>query len=66
MKRREFISKWTRIALLSGMAGVAGYLALTGRVTGNAGCVKHIPCKNCAAFQTCSIRKTDNKRSYGR
>ncbi len=66
MKRREFISKWSRIALLSGLAGVTGYLVLTGRVTRHSGCGKQIPCKSCAGFQTCSIRKKDKNIIYGR
>jgi hypothetical protein len=65
MVRREFISRWTRILLLGGMAGATGYLTLSGKVSNQSQCANVNSCKNCKYLRTCQTPNPDNTRAKG-
>jgi hypothetical protein len=58
MVRREFISRWGRIALLCGIAGTAGYLAFSGKISSDSSCDKVSNCKECRYLGTCPTPKS--------
>jgi hypothetical protein len=58
MERREFIHRWGRIILLGGLAGVTGYLTLSGKISGDRTCDKVSNCKECRYLGTCRTPKS--------
>jgi hypothetical protein len=66
MLRRDFIRRWGRIVLLAGIAGTAGYLALTDRVTAESNCTYPGRCGSCSLFSSCKDSKRQRTLNHGK
>jgi len=66
MERRDFIRRWGRIVLLGGIAGTAGYLAFSGRVSGDAVCAAPGRCGSCSQYTSCKDSKRQNPENHGK
>jgi hypothetical protein len=65
MKRRDFIHRWSRVAMLSGLAGAAGYLIMSGRVSGESECAGNEECKKCSRINLCRNHRNTNLKENG-
>ena len=58
MERREFVRKWSRLALLGGMAATAGYFAFSGKIKDNSYCDYGNDCNKCLNSKFCQTPKS--------
>lgn len=66
MERRTILFKFGRILLLSGLAGVAGYLAFSGRVTADPDCTDQGKCGSCQQSGSCGVFQCTKEHSNGK
>lgn len=66
MERRDFFRKCGRIILLTGIAGTAGYLALTDRVSAESNCTDPGRCGSCSLHSSCKDSRRQKTLNHGK
>jgi len=66
MERREFVRKWSRLALLGGLAATAGYFAFSGKISSASTCTDPGKCGACSVYASCRDTKRQKLNKDGK